>query len=79
MLGRNDHARVFNRVVKIVAGHEGRKLWCPLFFSKDTDKQYSVRREDYNRGYLLFRLRMFATGLLLWLKQREIFAVAFFL
>jgi len=39
-----------------------------LLFSKDTDKEYSARMEDCSRGYLLFRLRMFATGLLLWLK-----------
>ena len=39
MLRRKDHARIFERVVKIVAGHEGRKLRCPLLFSKDTDRQ----------------------------------------
>jgi hypothetical protein len=31
--------RIFKRVVKIVAGHEGCKLRCPLFFSKGTDRR----------------------------------------
>src|SRR5262249_42361514 len=38
-LRRQNHARIFKRVVEIVAGHDGRKLWCPLLFSKDTDRQ----------------------------------------
>ena len=38
-LGREDHVRIFERVVKIVAGHERCKLWCPLLFSKDTERQ----------------------------------------
>jgi hypothetical protein len=42
MLGRNDHARVFNRVVEIVAGHED--VSYGVRCSLDTDKQYSVRR-----------------------------------
>src|SRR5438132_12497368 len=41
-LGRKDHARVFKRVVKIVAGHERCKLWCPLLFSKDTERQQAT-------------------------------------
>jgi hypothetical protein len=39
MLRRKDHARIFKRVVKIVAGHDRRKLWCLLLFSKDTNRQ----------------------------------------
>jgi hypothetical protein len=31
--------RIFERVIKIVAGHEGYNLWCPLLFSKDTERQ----------------------------------------
>jgi hypothetical protein len=38
-LRRKNHARVFKRIVKIVAGHHRRKLRCPLLFSKDTDTQ----------------------------------------
>src|SRR5262245_48898722 len=40
-----NHARIFKRVVKIVAGHDGGKLWCPLLFSKRTaDNKGCVRR-----------------------------------
>ena len=38
-LRRKNHVRIFKRVVKIVTGHEGCKLRCPLFFSKDTDRR----------------------------------------
>src|SRR4029453_3579684 len=85
-LGRNNHARIFKRVVKIVAGHDGRKLWCPLLFSKSTegicDGESVLCRLRKQAAALLFRLCLFATRLLLlwlWLKQGGIFAVAFFL
>src|SRR4029453_612516 len=59
-LGRKDHARVFKRVVKIVAGHDERKLWCPLLFSKSTtdicDGSGDLSSAKPSCGDLLFRL-----------------------
>jgi hypothetical protein len=38
-LRRQNHARIFKCVLKIVSGNHGGKLWCPLIFSKDTDEE----------------------------------------
>src|SRR6266496_6140376 len=45
-LRRKDHARIFKRVIKIVAGHDGCRLSCPLLFSKDTGEQYAMRKDS---------------------------------
>src|SRR6267143_721482 len=37
-LGRKDHASIFKRVIKIIAGHDGCKLRRPLHFSKGPSK-----------------------------------------
>src|ERR1051325_3500890 len=83
MLRRQNHTRIFKRIIEIVAGHEGGRLRSPVAIFKTPARSW-LMRVDYvvfrkSPEPLSFRLLLFTSRLLLLrLKQRGIFAVTFF-